>query len=252
MKRTVVVRNILLTLLIALFCVATFAQPPRRNIRSVLFVHVKPDQEDAWKAAVKDFAALYKQAGVPQPWTIWESQTGRNEYAVVWYSEKWKEAGTDAPELKSFQPQEEAIGKRLNASSTGSEMWIDEIQPDMLIDSGKVPAMVRTARVRVQVGKMDAIKDVFRTQLFPAYKKSGVSDFGVAVARFGTPSSELHSYVALNSWADFDSPFGAEKAMSADEWKSFQEKVSGLIESGTEFTVWKFHPDLSYLPAPTK
>lgn len=252
MKRTLTLRQLLLICMVTVLCAPVFSQPQQRNLRSVLFVHVKLDQQDAWKSGVKDLAAIYKKAGVEQPWTVWRSQTGNDEFAVVWYSEKWKEIGEQDPKIKPSQAQIDAIFKKLDNYTTGTEMWIDEIQPDMLISSGQMPKMVRTGRVRIASGKMDDARALFHDQLYPAYKKSGVSDFGVAVARYGTPTNEIHTYAAVTSWADFDSPFGAQKGMSSDDWKTFQEKLTPIIDGGVEFTVWEFQPELSYLPAPAK
>jgi hypothetical protein len=52
----------------------------------------------------------------------------------------------------------------------------------------------------------------------------------------------------LNGWADLDATIGVEKGMSAAEFKGFQAKLQPLIES-TEWSMWKFHPELSYIPA---
>jgi hypothetical protein len=121
------------------------------------------------------------------------------------------------------------------------------MQPDMMIRSNDIPAMIRVGRTRVLAGKMDEVKGLFRDQVFPAEKKAGASDFGVAVARFGTPTNEIHSYLGMKGWADLDGPIGAQKGMTADEYKAFEAKLQPLIES-TEWSIWKFVPELSYLP----
>ena len=138
---------------------------------------------------------------------------------------------------------------RLDTVTDSLETWIDEMQPDMMIRSKEIPPYVRVARTRVVSGKMDDLKALFRDQIVPAVKKSGATDYGVAVARFGTPSNELHSYLGLNGWGDLDGPIGVEKGMSASEFKAFQAKLAPLIES-TEWSMWKYEPELSYfLPA---
>ena len=229
---------------LTLFCLPCGAQG---NLRTVLFVKVKVDQVDNWKAAVKDYAALVKKAGSEQAYTVWESQTGPSEYAVVWYSDKWKEIGEDNPKLKSSAADLAGIFSRLNGQTDSLETWIDEMQPELSIRSKEIPSMVRTGRSRVLQGKMDEMKALFHDQIVPAVKKSGATDYGVAVARFGTPTNEIHSYIGMSGWGDLDAPFGAEKGMSAAEWKAFQAKLPALIE-GTEWTIWKYQPDLSYVP----
>ena len=231
---------------LAAICLPCFAQD--RNLRTVLFIKLKLDQQDNWKAAVKDLVALHQKAGGEHSFTIWESQTGPAEFAVVWYDAKWKDIGEDDPKLKSSLADLTAIFSRLNGQSESTTMWIDEMQPDMTVRSKDIPPMVRTGRTRVAPGKMDEVKAIFHEQIVPAIKKSGATSYGVAVARFGTPNNEIHSYLGMTGWGDLDSPFGVEKGMTPAEYKAFLAKLQPLIE-GTEFTIWKYQPDLSYVPA---
>lgn len=247
MEKSFSLRRILMVAIaLTAFCVSSWAQ---NNIRTVLFVKVKMGQEDSWKAAVKDYAALMKKAGAEQGFTVWESQSGPAQHAVVWYSAKWKEMDQDNPKLKPFEADVARLLARLDSVTENLETWIDEIQPDMLIQSKEIPAMVRVGRTKVQYGKMDDLKALFHDQLVPAIKKSGATDYGVGVARFGTPTNEIHSYLGLKGWSDLDGPVGVEKGMSADEYKAFQTKLQSLVES-TEFSIWKFEPALSYVVAP--
>ena len=126
------------------------------------------------------------------------------------------------------------------------EYWVDEMQPDMTVRSGNIPPMIRVSRTRVLAGKMDQVKALFLDQVIPADKKSGASDFGFAVARFGTPTNEIHGYLGMKGWGDLDGPIGAQKGMTADEYKAFLAKLQPMIES-TEWSIWKFEPELSYL-----
>jgi hypothetical protein len=225
------------------FCTPSWAQG---NIRTILIVRPKMDQTSNWKTTVKDFVALVKKAGSDQGFTVWESQTGPHEYAVVWYSAKWKDLGEDDPKLKPLEAERAAIFEKLDGETISLETWVDEMQPDLTIPGKQVPLFVRTGRTRVVSGKMDEVKAIFHDQIFPAVKKSGATDYGVALARFGTPTNEIHSYLGISGWGDFDSPLGVEKGMSAAEWKAFQTKFTPLVES-TEWTIWKFQPDLSYV-----
>ena len=234
---------------LAAVCLPCFAQD--RNLRTVLFIKLKMDQQDNWKAAVKDLVALHRKAGGEHPFTIWESQTGPSEFAVVWYDAKWKDIGEDDPKLKSSAADLASIFSRLNGQSESLTMWIDEMQPDMTVRSQEIPAMVRTGRTRVMPGKMDDVKALFHEQIVPALKKSGATSYGVAQARYGTPANEIHTYLGLSGWGDLDSPFGVEKGMSAAEYKAFMAKVQTMVEN-TEWTIWKYQPDLSYVPASAK
>ncbi len=218
------------------------------NIRTVLFVKLLPGRADSWSATVKEYAAVMKKAGVDNGFTVWDSQTGPSQHAVVFYSKKWGEMDQDDPKTKPVAADVARLMSRLDSDTQSLEVWIDELQPDMVIPSQEIPKMVRTGRTRVIASRMDEVMAIFKNEVFPAAKKSGVSSFGIAVARFGTPTNEVHSYMSLNGWGDFDGPVGVQKAMGAAGYKAFLAKIQPLLE-GTEWTVWKFQPELSYIPA---
>jgi hypothetical protein len=243
-------RRIRLSLFVAIAILAFAVPSVAQNIRTVLFVKVKAGQEDNWRSAVKDYVALSKKAGSKQTITVWDSLTGPSQHAVVWYSSKWKELGEDDPAMKGSEAEMARGIARLSIITESLEYWIDEMQPGMTIQSKDIPPMVRVGRTVVRSGKMDDVKAIFHDVLFPAVQKSGATDWGVAYARFGTPTNEIHTYLGIKGWGDLDGPIGAQKGMTDDEYKAFLAKLQPLIES-SEFSIWKFAPELSYL-APSK
>ena len=82
---------------------------------------------------------------------MWESETGPSEYAVVWYTVKWKDIGEDNPKLKPSAADLAGIFSRLNGKTDSMEMWIDEMQPDL---TSTANSMVATAvnRITASVG----------------------------------------------------------------------------------------------------
>ena len=234
--------------LFAAIAIPAFAMPSvaQNNIRTVIFVKVKMEQEGNWKAALKDLGALEKKCGSKQSVTVWASQTGPLQHAVVLYSSKWKEMDEQDPAMKGSEADRARIFARLDTATESLEYWVDELQPEMTVRSGNIPPMIRVSRTRVLAGKMDQVKALFLEQVVPADKKSGASDFGFAVARFGTPTNEIHGYLGMKGWGDLDGPIGAQKGMTADEYKAFLAKLQPMIES-TEWSIWKFEPELSYL-----
>jgi len=219
-----------------------------KNIRTIFMVKVKPDRGGDWRAAAKDFTALKKKAGSEEYYTIWSSETGPDQYAVVWYSAKWKEFDEEQdPKTKDVAGELARIISRLNGASESYETWIDVVQPDLTFRSGAIPKMVRTSRTRVAADKMDAVLAVFKSDLMPAMKNSGLGTFGVATASYGTAVNEIHTFASMNAWEDFDSPWGAEKALGADGYKAFLAKVRPNVVA-TQFDVWRYQPVLSYQP----
>jgi hypothetical protein len=232
---------------IVAFALLAFAIPSvAQNIRTVILVKVKLGQEENWRSAVKDYVALFKKAGSKETITVWDSQTGPSQHAVVTYSTKWKEIDEHDPAMKGSEADMARGIARLSIVTESLEYWIDEMQPDLTIRSNDIPPFIRVGRTKVIASKMDDVKAIFHDVLFPAIKKSGATDWGVAYARYGTPTNEIHTYLGIKGWADLDGPIGARKGMTADEYKAFEAKLQPLIES-TEFSIWKFAPELSYL-----
>ncbi len=242
--------SVLAALAMTILPVSSPAQQQQGNIRTVLFVKVKTDRVGDWKAAVKDYTALVKKSGVEQGFTTWSAQSGPDEYAVVFYSSKWKELDqNEDPKTKPVAADLARVFARLDGATASLETWVDEIQPDLLIRSKELPKMVRTGRIRTEFGKTDDLLALLKSETFPAMKKAGVSAYGVAIARYGTPNNEIHTYSSFNGWADLDAPYGLQKAMSDDEYKAYLAKLRPLVES-VEWTMWRFEPDLSYVPEP--
>jgi quinol monooxygenase YgiN len=220
-----------------------------KNIRTILIVKVKPDRRGDWQAAVKDFIALKKKAASDEYFTTWSSETGPGEYAIVWHSAKWKEFDEEQdPKTKDVAGELGSLFARFDGATESTEVWVDEIQPDMGFSSGAgIPKLVRTGRTRVVPDKLEEALAILKSDALPALKKAGVSEFGVAVARYGTPINEIHTFVGLNAWADFDSPWGIQKGMSADAYKAYLAKIRPDVVF-SEYDLWRFKPELSFVP----
>jgi hypothetical protein len=245
MRKTLSLRRCLLVALaFTALCLPSLSQ---NNIRLVIFVKVRMGQEENWKAAAKDYGALAKKAGVEQGYSIWTAQTGPQQHAIVWYFAKWKDLDGEDPKMKAFQAEQTTLFSRLDSATESLTTWIEEVQSDLSISSKDIPHMVRLGRTRVVPGKMDDVKALFRDQILPAIKKSGATDYSFAEGRYGTPTNEIHTVLGMKGWADLDSPIGAAKGMSADEFKALQAKLATLTQS-TEWSLWTFEPDFSYLP----
>jgi quinol monooxygenase YgiN len=218
------------------------------NIRTILFCRVKADRKGDWSAAVKEYAALMKKSGSAHGFTVWEAETGPDQYAVVWYSAKWKDVD-EIDDPKNAAGEIARVIARANGAMLSTETWMDELQTDLLIAGKEPPKMVRTAQIRVSPGRVDEVLAALKTDALPALRKSGVSDWGVAIARYGTPANEIHIYSAVSGWAELDGPTNLQKEMTAGEYKAYEAKLRPYLEM-VEWTMWRYQPELSYIPAP--
>jgi len=218
-----------------------------RNIRRITLVTIKLDRIQEWKAAAKEYMAEIKKSGWDQPLTAWASQTGpTNQYAFVQYFAKWSDL--DSFPSKEFAAEAAPTMAKLLACDQSREVWVDEMQPELIIPGAELPKVVRTGRMRIVPGKLDDELALYKSDLVPALKKAGITNFGIAVSRYGTPMNEIHTYLGLDGWTGpFDGSVGAQKVMSAEAYKAYMAKTNGMIE-GIEYTIWRFQPELSYLP----
>lgn len=97
-------------------------------------------------------------------------------------------------------------------------------------------------------GKLSQLRELFKSELFPSWKKAGITAYGVARVRYGAPNNQLHTFTAMKGWADLDGAGPVETAMGASTYQSFMTKVRALTLR-TEYTIYRFRPELSYTPA---
>ncbi len=222
----------------------------QNEIRTVTHVQVKSDKVGDFTAAVKEMVALYTKAGVAKPFTMWQALTGTREFVVAAYSSKWAEMDqTMDPRMKDHQGAMSGIGARLNAAAESIETEIHAVVPDLNSPQGKAPPpFVRTGRTTVAAGKMDEVLALFKNEVVPAWKKSGVTDYGVYRIRYGAPTNQMHTFTAMKGWADLDSPSPLATAMDPEPYRQLINKINALTLR-TEYTVYRFRPELSYMPA---
>jgi len=135
-----------------------------------------------------------------------------------------------------------------------TESWhriIEEVNPDLsLPDSGTIPTMIRVLVSQIRPDKVNDYLALVKSDILPAIKKTGQKDYSIAQGRYGEPSATITSVAGLRNWADLDGGFGVEKALGKEGYQTFLLKLTPLVTS-TQFDIYRFQPDLSYLPPPT-
>jgi len=135
-----------------------------------------------------------------------------------------------------------------------TESWhriIEEVNPDLsLPDSGTIPTMIRVLVSQIRPDKVNDYLALVKSDILPAIKKTGQKDYSIAQGRYGEPSATITSVAGLSNWADLDGGFGVEKALGKEGYQTFLLKLTPLVTS-TQFDIYRFQPDLSYLPPPT-
>jgi quinol monooxygenase YgiN len=225
------------------------AQQPNANIRSVTFYTVKPDRLADFQAAIKEFNAIAKKAGSTHYYTIWHSLTGPNEYLRAENFTSWADldAGAD-PKLKEQAVEMRVISNRIIQCTESSHRSIDEVVPELsLPQSPEIPKMIRVLQTKVKPDKVGEYLELYKSEVLPAVKKSGLTFYDLAQSRYGSASTQFVSVAGLNSWSNLDGGFGAEKAMGKEGYQRFLVKIRPFIVE-SEYNIFSFMPALSYVP----
>jgi quinol monooxygenase YgiN len=134
-----------------------------------------------------------------------------------------------------------------------TESWhrsIEMVVPELsLPESGDPPKMIRVLVTQVRPDKYQEYLDLVKNVIFPAVKKGGATSYSVAEGRLGESSLEVTSVTGFNNWADLDAGIGAQKGLSKEDYQALLDKVRMLITQ-SEYDVYRYEPDESYLPAP--
>ena len=230
----------------------TSAAAQDANIRSVTFYTVKPDRIGDFQAEIKQYNALLAKGGSTHYGSVWLSLTGPRTYALAVNHKTWAEldAGAD-PKMKEQEVDLARINMRIGDCAESWHRVIEEVNPDLsLPDSGKMPTMIRVLVTQVRPDKVNDYLALVKSDILPAVKKSGAKDYSIARGQFGEPSTTVISVLGLNNWADLDGGLGVEKALGKEGFQSFLLKMAPLIVS-SQFDIYRFQPNLSYLPPPT-
>ena len=230
----------------------TSASAQGGNIRSITFYTVKPDRVGDFYAEITAYNAMKAKGGSTEYASTWASLTGPRVFALVVNYNKWADldAGAD-PKMKEQATDLARISMRITDCTESWHRIIEEVNPDLsLPDSGKMPTMIRVLVTQVRPDKVKDYLELAKNEVIPGIKKSGLKDYSIAQSRFGEPNTVITSVAGFNNWADLDGGLGLEKGIGKEAYQSYLGKLTPLIVS-SQFDVYRFRPDLSYLPPAT-
>jgi hypothetical protein len=250
-------KAVLLTCLAAMLLAAAVLVPPASaqdaNIRSVTFYTVKPDRNGDFQAEIKEYNAILAKAGSDRYSTLWVALTGAHEYARVQMYSKWADLDSSFdtdPKLKDHVEELTRINMRIIDCTSSWHRDIDVVNPNLsLPDSADRPRMIRVLVTQVRPDKVHEYLDLEKNEILPAVQKGGAKSYNFAEKRFGEAGPQFVSVIGFNNWADFDDGIGAEKGLGKEGYQALVDKIRELIVQ-SDFIIYRWLPDESYLPAP--
>jgi hypothetical protein len=236
----------------AMIAVAALVVPAlaqQATIRSVRFYSVKFDRLADFQGAIKEYNEIVKKGGSDRYFTVWVSVTGASEYLRVDNYTKWADLDPGPePKLKEQAADLQRISTRIGQCAESMHRVLEEELPELSLPrTGELPKMIRVLQTKVRPDKVNEFLELSKSEALPAYKKSGLKFYSVSHVRFGGPAYEYVSVSGLDHWADFDEGYGLEKALGKEGYQHFLNKLRPLVVEN-EFNVYRFLPDLSYLP----
>ncbi|MGC4054528.1 MAG: hypothetical protein QM757_36070 [Paludibaculum sp.] len=217
-------------------------------IRSVIRYRLKPDRISDFNAVMRERAALLKKGGSERYFTVWVSQAGPREVAVVRYYQKWAEVTQSPdPKMSANAAAMANLSTRMLACVESMDRTFDEMLPELSLPRpATLPPFVRTAKLIAQPGKINDVLDVLKQETMPAMKKGGATTWGVARARYGVASNEVHTYLGMSGWGDLDQPSPIRKGMGEEAYQKYLTRMGSLLVS-VEYNLYSLNAEMSHM-----
>jgi len=237
---------------LAVLAVPTLAQ----TIRSINIEQPKRDRLEEFRSAITDYNAALKKAGATAPYTMWSSQSGDSQYLQITDYEKWADLDKSpfAPQNYPAQALEIALAdQRIREANLSQRRVILRLVPDagLPLTGENTPMMIARWVQLAGPGHGQEYAGIVRTDLLPSVRKAGIKSFSLWQVWFGAEQSQYLSLIALNQWASLDQPDPIVAAMGNEAYQRYRNKTTPIVAQVRE-DVYRFRPELSYLPSPAK
>jgi hypothetical protein len=245
---SVVVMATLLTITVSAFC-----QTPNPPLVAVTRAQVKPDRVQEYQELQKQATDSYKKAAIPGGFrVVYRTVVGNSvEFWILTPMSKYADRDSESPVNKVTTEVERATrNMRLLQCIERSQSSIEQTIADLtVIGTGvKMPAtFVRVTRTRIRPNTANDYINTLKTEVIPIVKKLNGMSLVHRVA-WGGNQNEFVSVNGFEKWAELDDTTSFQKAIGEQALRRLQEKLSAIV-SGSERSIMRYQPDLSYYPA---
>lgn len=226
-------RALTLTLgLLSLYAPVAVAQTPPVTWR-VTVTRIKPEMRNEWLDLQKnEVVPALKKGGVANRTVFASTAFGDTyEYTIVQPMGKFAEFDSPSSAAKVLGPEAfnrlaEKLRRCVDSSQSFMATRVDELSN--LIPGAKPPAVVTYLRVRVAPGKMQEVRNLFKAEVLPIFKKQNV---GLTVTQrgIGADSNDLSFSSAYAKFADLDSGGPLRVELGAEGEAKLRAKFASLV-----------------------
>jgi hypothetical protein len=251
MKFTLLAATLAATIVVT--ALPSFAQTPAPVLANVIRYQVKRDRIPEFEDVQKQIVASYKKAASDQYRVVYRDVFGNTaEYWVLTPMSKFADRDAQRPYVKMTTEQERAArAARLAQYLENVQTSIDRYVDDLSVTSPGAPfppAYARFLRIRVRPGTTEQLISNVKTDVLPALKKMNGVTLRVSQTVYGGNADEFTIVAGFEKWAELDDADALAKAMGAETFRKFEEKMQG-IETNVEQYIVNYESALSYSPA---
>ena len=225
----------------------SFAQMPSPAMVNVVRYEVRRDRIPEFEEVEKQIAASYKKAAPNDQFrVVYRDVIGNTaEFWVLTPMSKFADRDGENPYNKMATEQERAArGARLAQYIETVRTSIDRTMGELSVTSPGTPfppAYVRYIRLRVRPGTTNQLVANVKTDVIPALQKMNGSELRVRQTLFGGNANEFTVAAGFEKWAQLDDAAALSKAMGAETFRKFQEKMQA-IETNVENIICAISP----------
>jgi hypothetical protein len=234
----------------------SFAQTPA-PMAYVVRYQVKRDRIPEFEEVEKQIAGSFKKAASADQYrVVYRDVVGNTgEYWVLTPLSKFAERDADNPYYSKISTEQEraARGARLAQYIESVRTSVERYASDLSVTSPGVPfppTYARYIRVRVRPGTTDQLIATVKADVVPALKKMSGAELRVRQTVFGGNADEFTVAAGFEKFAELDDTTALPKAMGAETFRKFEEKMQA-IETNVEEYIVAYQKDLSYYPSAT-
>jgi len=233
--------------------VASATQAPvQRQLLSLQFLRIKPGMGPEWQEFRKsETLPMLRKAGLKAQ-EVWNTAVfGEGGYVIVAPIENLTQYDNPSPAVRALGQE----GARAYAAKAGrfiesAHSVAIETRPDLSIPPPSAePKLAVVNTTTILAGRDDEYENFIKTAVLPAVKKAAPKGYLVSKVVYGGNLNQYSSVVLLDNFADlqrYREAFGKEATTA-----KLSAKSAGIVTS-RENAIYRYVPDLSIMPAPSK
>lgn len=223
-------------------------QPAAPRRISVTITKVKPDMVDAYHAIIRDeLMPAQKKAGLPWRATYRPAIYGDAfTFIAVLPVANYAQFDQSSPVQKALGDRAAKFNQRTRQMILSRETIGQTVQPEFSIESGSMThaPLILVQQRKLLPGRAVEFNQLLTSQILPAYRKVGITDFWMHATNFGAPLGRT-SVRPIASFAELDSPSPLAKALGAEGAQKITQQLTAVTDT-VETTVMRLVPELSY------